>query len=154
MKRLLSGLAVLLFLSACSDEAILSETDALPDGEWEFNQVFRTEMTVTDTLTPHDFYFLLRNGANYRFSNINIYFKTFYPNNTYIVDTIDCPLAYESGEWRGSGLGDMLDNEILFKTKHQFPMTGDYKFEIQHAMRMDTVQEIYDVGLRIEHSSR
>ena len=58
-------------------------------------------------------------------------------------------MADASGKWFGSGLGDILDNPILFKRNLQFPAAGDYQFEIQHAMRQDTVKEIYDVGLRI-----
>jgi len=141
-------------LASCSNQTLLSETDSLPTGDWEYNQVFQTTYAAEDTLTPLDFYFLVRNGSNYRYQNLIIYFKTYYPNNTFQVDTIDCPLADESGRWYGSGLGDMLDNEILFKTNYQFPKSGAYKFEIQHAMRPDTIHEIYDVGLRIEHASR
>lgn len=141
-------------LASCSNDSILSETKALPEGKWEFQDVFQTGLMVNDTLTPLSYYFLMRNGADYRYRNLIICFKTYFPNNTYRVDTIDCPLASESGKWYGSGLGDMLDNEILFKTNYQFPMSGTYKFEIQHAMRHDTVQEIYDLGLRIEKVTR
>lgn len=78
------------------------------------------------------------------------FFKTYFPNNTYQVDTIDCPLAERSGRWYGSGLGDLLDNRIMFKRNVQLPQAGNYKFELQHAMRSDTIEEVYDIGLRIE----
>ena len=146
--------AMSLLLAACSRSSVLSETKALTDGAWGYDEVFQTGLEVGDTLTPHNFFFLVRNGSNYRYRNLIIYFRTYFPNNTYMVDTIDCPLADERGKWLGSGLGGMLDNEILFKTNVQFPFAGTYKFEIQHAMRMDTVQEIYDLGLRIEPVSR
>ena len=64
-------------------------------------------------------------------------------------DTLECILADEKGKWLGNGLGDIYDNQILFKKNVRFPLAGKYTFEIQHGMRADIVPLIMDVGLRI-----
>lgn len=141
---------IILLLTSCRPDAVVNATTPIKDGAWAFTDQRKLTVEIQDTLTPHNFFLLVRHGANYQYSNLILYFKTYYPNNTYMVDTIDCPLADESGRWFGKGLGDMLDNRIMFKRNVQFPVSGTYNFELQHAMRPDTIHEIYDVGLLVE----
>jgi gliding motility-associated lipoprotein GldH len=143
---------LLMALAACTKPALINETQEVPSGDWEFNDVKRFTHEVSDTLSPFNFYAQIRHSGNYEYQNLIIYFKTYFPNNTFIVDTIDCPMAEASGKWMGSGLGDLLDNQVMFKRNLQFPLAGTYNFEIQHAMRPDTIHEIYDVGLLIKNA--
>ena len=151
--KYLTPLIFIFILQACGPKTLLTETTEIDGGKWVFSDSRSVSCEVSDTLTPHNFHILLRHGATYKYQNLILYFKLYYPNNTYTIDTIDCPLADKSGRWYGSGIGDLLDNRIMFKRNVQFPMTGTYNFELQHAMRSDTVDEIYDIGLLIEGAS-
>jgi gliding motility-associated lipoprotein GldH len=142
----------LLSLAACGPESLVNATTPIKGGEWAFEDSRKLEVAVSDTLTPFDFYVLVRHDAQYPYQNLILYFKTYYPNNTYTVDTIDCPLAAPSGRWLGNGLGDLLDNRIMFKRNVQFPQSGAYNFELQHAMRPDTVCCVHDIGLLIQRA--
>lgn len=137
-------------LASCSPPSLVNQITEIPGGEWGFEDAKRFTVEIRDTLTPCNYYALIRHGGNYEYQNLILYFKTYYPDHTYIVDTIDCPMADASGRWLGKGLGDLLDNRVMFKRNTRFKMTGTYSFEIQHAMRPDTVHEIYDVGILIE----
>ena len=148
--RFLRVLALALMLTGCADEALLNQSQEMKKGEWVFDQPVKLGLDLSDTLNNYAYFIQLRHGGEYKYRNLIVYFKTFYPNNTYKVDTIDCPLAEPNGRWLGSGLGDILDNQILFKINQKFPLGGVYNFEIQHAMRSDTVHEIYDMGLLIK----
>lgn len=141
---------VLIVFSACTEEALINQSQEIPDAAWGFEQSIKLQTEVTDTLNSYAYFIQLRHGGDYKYQNLIVYFKTFFPNNTYMVDTIDCPLAQANGKWLGSGLGDILDNQILFKINQKFPQGGSYNFEIQHAMRPDTIHEIYDMGLLIK----
>lgn len=150
MRLTLGLLLILLSFSACDQNVVLSESTPTKSGKWAFEDDVEIKAELTDTLSPLNFYIQLRHGSNYPYQNLIVFFKTYFPNNTYKVDTIDCPLAEKSGRWYGSGLGDLLNNRIMFKRNVQLPQAGSYKFELQHAMRSDTIEEIYDIGLRIE----
>jgi len=150
MRLTLALLLALAVLSGCNQNVLLSETSAIEDGKWGYEDAFEVESALNDTLSPLNFYIEVRHGSTYPYQNLIVFFKTYLPNNTYKVDTIDCPLAEKSGRWYGTGLGDMLDNQVMFKRTVQLPQAGNYKFELQHAMRSDTIEEIYDIGLRIE----
>ena len=153
MKLTVCAIFFLFALSSCNDSVVLSELTAIDSGKWGFEDSRMITAELNDTLTPMNYFIQVRHGANYPYQNLILYFKTFYPNNTYKVDTIDCPLAERSGKWYGTGLGDLLDNRIMFKRNVQLPQGGKYKFELQHAMRSDTIEEVYDIGLRIEKAS-
>jgi len=150
MKLTVCAIFFLFALSSCNDSVVLSELTAIDSGKWGFEDSRMITAELNDTLTPMNYFIEVRHGANYPYQNLILYFKTYYPNNTYKVDTIDCPLAERSGKWYGSGLGDLLHNRIMFKRNVQLPQGGNYKFELQHAMRSDTIEEVYDIGLRIE----
>ena len=147
MKQWVAIIAVL--MTGCSSPSFLNQIDQIPNAEWGFTDPVRFSAKVLDTSQAYNYSIQVRHGGNYDYQNLIVFFKTYYPNNTYIIDTVDCPLAEPNGRWLGSGLGDIIDNRILFKINQRFPQTGEYNFEIQHAMRMDTVYEIYDVGLLI-----
>ena len=144
------GLVLLVaVLASCTKEALVNKTEEVASGEWEMMDIKSFSYEVSDTLTPFNYFALIRHGGNYKYQNLIIYFKTYFPNNQFIIDTIDCPMASPEGKWHGSGLGDLLDNQVMFKRNIQFPIAGKYKFEIQHAMRPNTIDDIYDVGLLI-----
>jgi gliding motility-associated lipoprotein GldH len=148
--RLAGIVLITLLLAGCTEEALINQTREVSNAKWAFDDPVKMSVDVLDTTSSYAYVIQLRHSGDYRYRNLIVYFKTFYPNNTYMVDTVDCPLAEPSGRWLGSGLGDILDNQILFKINQPFPISGTYNFEIQHAMRSDTVHEIYDMGLLIK----
>jgi gliding motility-associated lipoprotein GldH len=148
--RFFGAAIIFLTLTGCTEDALLNQSQEISHGAWAFDQPVKMSLNVSDSLNNYGYFIQLRHGGDYKYRNLIVYFKTFYPNNTYMVDTIDCPLAEPSGRWLGSGLGDILDNQILFKINQPFPQGGVYNFEIQHAMRSDTVHEIYDIGLLVK----
>jgi gliding motility-associated lipoprotein GldH len=144
------AIMLMIGLGACTKPALVNQTQEVTAGEWGYADLKSFSQEVSDTLSPYNFYAQIRHSGNYEYQNLIIYFKTYFPNNKFVVDTIDCPMANAAGKWMGSGLGDLLDNQVMFKRNLQFPIPGTYKFEIQHAMRPDTIHEIYDVGLLIK----
>lgn len=66
-------------------------------------------------------------------------------------DTIECQLADAQGRWLGkSGSGSLWDNQVLFNRRTRFPKPGKYVFRFEQAMRDEKLENIMEVGLRIE----
>ena len=74
---------------------------------------------------------------------------TEFPNGNVSRDTIECMIANDEGKWLGKGWSDIKENNIQLKSGLRFPLTGNYKFLIQQAMRVDTLKGIVDIGLYI-----
>ena len=82
--------------------------------------------------------------------NLHLIITTTSPNESKLEERFECYLADERGKWTGSGWGDIYDNQFIYKRNIRFPVTGVYTFEYIQAMRTDKLEQIADIGLRIE----
>jgi gliding motility-associated lipoprotein GldH len=135
---------------ACDNSVVIDEHVKLNDNRWELNNVVKLEANIVDTVNPHNIYINVRNAGSYGFSNLYVFLNTFTPDGRMARDTVELILADERGEWMGDGMGDIWDNKILFKKGFVFPQSGNYKFELEQAMRMNPLPGIMDVGICIE----
>ena len=149
---------VLLVFAACMltgcDRVMFQEHVQMPNRIWEVENNIGFEVEVTDTMKGYDFYIDLRNEGTYPYANIYMFVNTTFPSGKSARDTVECILADHSGRWLGSGLGDVLDNHILFKENIRFPNKGTYRFEFEQGMRTTSLPSILDLGISIETHSR
>lgn len=141
-------LAVLLF--ACDSKRYYENNLPIKNGVWNVNDKPFFEVKVEDTLKLFNFYINLRNNSSYEYSNIYLFLNTYFPNGEQSRDTIECMLADARGYWLGKGT-EIIEHQILFKRGVRFPISGVYRFEFEQAMRKDELEDILDIGLRIEY---
>lgn len=153
--RFIAGLLLFssLFLFACGSGSIVQDKFTVPNSEWKFDQVFTSQMPVKDTINPYNFYLNIRNGGDYPYSNLHIFVTTTFPNGKKAIDTVNCELADKNGRWLGKGLGDILDNRIMFRYHRIFPMSGLYQISLRHAMRDSIVPAILNLGISVEKAN-
>ena len=140
----------LFIITSCDPNRIYEEYIEIPDGIWNRYNMVKFSVNVSDTLTPHNVYVNIRNTGLYTKSNLFLFITITSPDGTSIRDTFECILADEKGRWLGKGLGDIVDNQILYKKNVLFPNPGTYTFEYEQAMRIENLPFIMDVGLRVE----
>jgi gliding motility-associated lipoprotein GldH len=153
LRNLLLNSLFILSLASCDKNLVFEENQSFKDKIWAQNELKLFEVEISDTLQACDFYFNLRHGEDYAFSNIFVFMKTEFPNGKAAKDTMEFMLQSQNGAWNGSGLGDLRDNQILFKQNLKFPLKGTYKFTFEQAMREEKLENISEVGLRIEKTS-
>jgi gliding motility-associated lipoprotein GldH len=146
----LSLLLIAFGFTSCDDSLVFEENKGIDGMVWKSNQPVSFQVDVQDTTQACNFYFNLRHGEDYPFSNIFIFMKTTFPNGEAAKDTMEFTLQQTDGKWIGSGLGDLRDNQIMFKQNLRFPLRGMYTFSLEQAMRQDELPHISEVGLRIE----
>ncbi len=148
------GLCFFLFLallfSACDSTRVFEENRKIEDNSWASGKSVTFLASITDTVSPHHVYINVRNASHYPFSNLFLFLTTTFPGGQIDRDTLEIMLASPDGKWLGEGLGDILDNRVLFKRNVSFPQTGEYRFEFVQAMRLDPLPGIMDIGIRIE----
>ena len=125
------------------------------DAKWATSDRAVMEFEVSDTVSQHNFYLNVRNTEAYPYRNLYVFVKTEFPNGKSSRDTVGVILADASGRWLGSGNGYLsssqhLSNTIMYQYNKRFPLKGSYKVEIEQAMRVDTLEGIRNVGLKIE----
>lgn len=150
------GMSVLLaawgMSAGCRPDAIFAGSEAIPETGWEADAPVAFEWTVQDTTLRQDFFLDIRHDQSYPFSNIYLFLDVNFPNGKRLRDTVACDLADEQGRWLGSGFGNMVDQRVRFRSGTAFPIPGNYRMEVRHAMRLNPLPGVHDVGFRLERS--
>jgi gliding motility-associated lipoprotein GldH len=141
-------------MQSCDSSRVFDENKKIHKSNWDVKQSLIFQVTIDDTITPHNVYLNVRNAGVYPFSNLFLFINTTMPQGQLIRDTIEVMLQSPDGKWLGDGLGDIWDNRILFKPNVRFPQKGEYRFELFQAMRVNPLPGIMDAGIRIEKVKR
>jgi gliding motility-associated lipoprotein GldH len=161
-KLFLSGrlsIAILLLgmmAAGCADDNLVFEQNLeIPDALWVVTDKAIMDFEITDTVSQHNFLINVRNTEVYPYRNLYVFVKTVFPNGKFSRDTVSIVLADASGRWVGKGSGylsmsEHVSNSIMYNYNKRFPLSGTYKVEIEQAMRLDTLEGIQNIGLRIE----
>lgn len=143
-------LLIIVVVASCSKPTIFDKTKDIED-PWIAQDKISFLVTITDTIQPYNFLIQVRNSVDYEYSNLFVFMKTYFPDGRFALDTINIWLSDQSGKWIGKGFGKYRDTEILYKKNGRFPMSGEYRFEFEQAMRKTELQNIKSIGIRIEH---
>lgn len=152
-QTLFFGVLLAVSLVSCG-QMMFQESQTVPNKNWEIGNNITFDVEVKDTMVGYDFYIDLRNEANYPYANIYMFVNTIFPSGKSAKDTVECILADRTGRWLGNGLGDVIDNHILFKENIRFPNKGTYSFAFEQGMRNEALPAIIDVGISIEKHTK
>jgi gliding motility-associated lipoprotein GldH len=139
----------LLLMNSCRQGIVYTESVSIPEKHWllDFNPNFSAE--INDTLSNYNILFTIRNSSSYPFRNIFLFVTATSPKGASITDTLEYLLADEKGNWFGKGIGDVHELTVRYKSNIYFPAKGTYSFKVQHGMRSEDLNGIYDFGMRI-----
>ena len=150
MRKLICLFICMYFVSCSSSEhPVLYESRAVPEKGWSLDDPVRFELNIADTMQLYDIHITLRHNTDYEWMNVFLFLKTYYPNQEFSRDTLECFLSDETGRWFGRGSSSVKDCIMLFKSEVRFPQEGRYVFEFIHGMRTRSLENIMDVGMKI-----
>lgn len=153
MKKLLPSIVSILMIAgmiSCDQKRVFEAYKTLDDKGWNKDSIVVFHVPLSDTMKNHNLYVNIRNKGTYGYSNLWLFLSIGSPDGKTVTDTVEFSLAEPSGRWKGSGIGDLHDNQILYKSSVYFPKPGNYTFSIKQGMRDNVLQGIRDIGLRIE----
>lgn len=156
MKRILQSLLVVLILAglaSCDRKKVYESYRELHPKGWNKDSLAVFNVQLTDTTNIHNLYINIRNKGTYPYSNLYLFLTVGSPDGTSLTDTIEVTLADPSGKWKGSGIGSLFDNQILYKSGVFFPHSGNYSFTLKQGMRDNLLEGIRDIGIRIERAN-
>ena len=156
MCLLLTGLqltACSILFSSCNTIDLYEKDIPIPKHEWTEKFKPQFTFTVKDTTATYQLFILLRHNDKYNYNNIwlNLYAQP--PGQPAQKFTLELPLATTQNGWLGTAMDDLYDHRIavtLDPGKLNFKKQGDYTFTIEQIMREDPLENVYDVGLRLE----
>ncbi|HEX7583515.1 MAG TPA: gliding motility lipoprotein GldH [Prolixibacteraceae bacterium] len=144
------SLFLLAGIVSCDRKRVFESYIKLDEKGWNKDSVVVFHVQLKDTTRNHNLYVNIRNKGTYPYSNLWLFLTIGSPDGTMRTDTVEFSLAEPSGRWKGSGIGGLHDNQILYKSSVYFPRKGQYIFKIKQGMRDNVLQGIRDIGIRIE----
>jgi gliding motility-associated lipoprotein GldH len=151
LKRVLIALALIVYLSSCNKIGLFEKVFFTPKQQWI--QSFQPEINfdITDTSSSYLVYFTVRHADAFAFNNLWIKVYSKMPGDSLEKqERFDIPLA-DGKQWLGSGMDDIFNHRVLlYRTPVKFAKPGEYYLRIAHDMRIDPVEFIFNVGIRIE----
>jgi gliding motility-associated lipoprotein GldH len=147
-------LTLLLILTSCRSNLVYTDSKVMADKIWNLDDVAVFQVPVSDSVNSNNVVFTIRTGSSYPFRNIFFFVSTTSPDGRTVTDTLEYGLADEKGKWYGRGFGDVHELNLPYKSNVFFPVKGIYQFRIRHGMRLEALNGVYDLGLRIEKVSK
>ena len=142
---------MLISLYACSRIDLFEKVVFTPKQEWE--QSFQPDFTfdIQDTVSRYKVFFIIRHADAYAYNNIWIKLTSKLPGDKTIRnERFDIQLASEK-RWLGSGMDDLYDHRVLlYRDPVQFNKPGRYTLRVAQEMRVDPLDYIFNVGIRLE----
>lgn len=153
---LIIACCAILCLSSCGywDRLRVFEKNVeLPSSSWQYDFKPAFDVEIRDTVSTYNIYVTVRHTDAYRFSNLWLLIHTQYPGDTLQTQRVELPLADEQGRWLGSGIDDIFEHRIPIQQKARFDKAGIYHFSFEQNMRLNPLQHILSIGLRIEKAN-
>ncbi len=148
--KYLTAISLLCFALSSCGSGEFNERRVIPEAEWHQDSLVAFDVTVNDTTNVFLFGFDLRHAESYRYSNLYVFLHTTMPNGNVTHDTIECIIATPEGRWIGKNSGSLRDLHIPLNPNLRFPLSGNYHFAIEQAMRETKLKGITDIGIFIE----
>jgi gliding motility-associated lipoprotein GldH len=146
------ALVLLSVFASCNKKAVFEDYHPLKHAEWNQDTILVFEFNIPDPNKLYDLSFTVRNEGQYGYSNLYVFVTTTPPSGKELKDTFELTLAKPSGEWLGSGLGDLYDRKYPYKKTRYFPEIGKYTISVRQGMRTKTgiLKGIHDFGIVLD----
>jgi len=143
-------IACSLLLSSCQTVDLYERVVNIPKQEWRSNFKPQFNFIIKDTQTYYDIYVLVRHNEKYEFNNIWISLTYQLKGQQPVTNQYELPLANNEG-WLGTGMDDLYEHRIRITPDEGIVLKGgEYSFTIGQIMRKDPLENVLNVGLRIE----
>lgn len=148
MRRILQVFAVtvlMMTLVECSEpHTVNSEWRDLPSYGWRYGYIYRFNNNG-DTIPADTLVLSLRHSSAYPYANVWLEVKYDTPDSV-CADTVNMQLADEFGHWKGIGSGlSFQKSDTLLPSQKLRPGS---KVQVRHVMRMDTLPEVQQIGVK------
>ncbi len=143
-----------LLFASCTTINLYEKSVVIPGHSWHSSFKPSFTFTISDTASAYQLFLILRHNDKYNYNNIYINLHTLQPGqDTMQTAKYDLTLATNEKGWQATGMDDIYEHRIPLTPADEnfhFRKKGDYTFTIEQIMREDPLNNVLNVGLRIE----
>jgi gliding motility-associated lipoprotein GldH len=157
MYRLFFIAACLLTLVACDPIRVYETNQDFDGAMWRAADTAVFKFAIPDTSLSYNVILNFRNSIDFETSRFFLGYSLSDSANSFTRKRL---LEYnlferKSGKPFGdSGLGNIYSHQFLLEQNIVFPSSGFYQVKLNQMMRVDTLEEILSVGIRVEKAAK
>lgn len=150
----ISVLTCCFLFTNCGTIDLYERVVPIPKHKWQssFKPSFR--FIIKDTTVPYQMFLILRHNEKYNYNNLWVNLYTVVPGSKTATRTqYELPLATNEKGWLATAMDDIYEHRIALTPLNQklfFRKSGEYVFTVEHIMREDPLENVMNVGLRVE----
>lgn len=148
-------MGLLFLIGGCTPLALYEKSVPFPQQAWKSDYIPAFDFVIGDTNARYEVAIVFRHRDRYHYNNIWLRISVTDPKaSTHSFDT-DLLLGTNESGWLGTGMDDIyehrisLQNELLEKGI-SLRQAGTYRFSIEQLMREDPLEEVMNIGIRVE----
>ena len=151
MKYLSIIFTITVLLGSCTRTDLFEKNISFPKHQWDYANKPTISFDITDTVSYYNVFLVVRHTDAYHYNNLWIRMKSIAPGDSASsTQQFDLPLASQTG-WMGTGMDDIYEHRILlFRRPVKFMFQGNYTITLEQVMRQNPLEEIMNVGIRLE----
>jgi gliding motility-associated lipoprotein GldH len=145
------SLVICSLFAGCDSIDLYEKNVAIPGHEWQTSFKPNFQFNIEDTSLPYHFYIVLRHNEKYNYNNIWVKLTIQPPSDTVHTEQLELSLANNEKGWLGSAMDDLYEHRVRVTPSQGFMLRkGVYNFTVEHIMRDDPLENIMNVGFRVE----
>jgi gliding motility-associated lipoprotein GldH len=146
-------IACSVWLISCQSIDLYERVVTIPKQEWRSDFKPQFKFLIKDTQSRYDVYVVLRHNEKYEFNNIWISLTYNLKDQPPASGQYELPLANNDG-WLGTAMDDLYEHRVRITPPEGILLkSGEYIFTVGQIMRKDPLENVLNVGLRIEKKS-
>ena len=135
---------------SCNSIDIYEKSVPIPGHAWQNSFRPSFDFTIKDTTVLYQTYLVLRHNEKYNYSNIYINLYTKGPGQDSVIKMQrDLSLASNENWNTNTAMDDIYEHRIKLLDPQTFK-AGNYQFTVEQIMRENPLQNVLDVGIRVE----
>lgn len=143
------------FFASCIKINLYEKQVTIPSQKWFYTNVPQFTFHIDDTSSLYNVYVILRHTDLYEYNNIWLRIGLQTPLDSFNYQNVNLVLATDAKGWEGTGMNDIYEvRKSISAAPFSFKFAGDYTFSIAQIMRENPLNNILNVGVRIEKVSR
>lgn len=147
MKKYILFLGVLLH-TACQSPAVFEQYEELPGESWKRSHIVEFKAQIPDS-GLYNVILSIRHTTDFETANLWCFVSNNTPAGQQLKDTVNLIIAEPDGRWLGKG-GSIKTVEHPLKRNPVALPSGEVGFSIEQGMRIEEMQGVKNVGIRIE----
>ncbi|HSF45042.1 MAG TPA: gliding motility lipoprotein GldH [Chitinophagaceae bacterium] len=155
MKNILVFILSAFLLSSCIQTGLFEKNVTLKNHAWSNTYKPTISFEITDTISAYNVFFVVRHTDAFSYNNLWVKIRSKGPGDSAsTAQQFDLPLANQN-KWTGTGMDDIFEHRILLSRRPlRFPRAGSYEFTLEHVMRENPLNEVLNVGIRLEKTGQ